>query len=181
MSMTTRCRSHRRGVSRCHFVGSREKIWPMLSRVCIVFVARQTPIGHKTYEDLTSRYVFHFVGDSTTRRLAEGFFSIATGTALPHEYYHDRRNFTIGNLQVRTTSRSTLQVEDFVYNTAPGVRTVTPGNVSRLVIFPYPYATVCDFFMAEVPATHDSTNARGARLADTRRRVHGPDTTYACW
>lgn len=57
---------------------------------------------HTTLENLASRYVFHFVGDSTTRRLAESFISISTGIASGHEYYHANRNVTIGGLQVRT-------------------------------------------------------------------------------
>ncbi|CAB1097501.1 unnamed protein product [Ectocarpus sp. CCAP 1310/34] len=53
-----------------------------------------------TLEDLSSRYVFHFVGDSTTRRLAESFVSILTGQASPHFVVHERIDMSSGSLKV---------------------------------------------------------------------------------
>lgn len=56
------------------------------------------------FEDLASRLEFHFVGDSTTRRLAESFVSIVSGHAVNHEIYHENRNLFSGNLQVCVNS-----------------------------------------------------------------------------
>lgn len=53
-----------------------------------------------TFEDLASKYAFHFVGDSTTRRLTESFISILTGVAAGHDFYHETRNLSIGGLKV---------------------------------------------------------------------------------
>lgn len=51
-------------------------------------------------EDLASRLEFHFVGDSTTRRLAESFVSIVTGEGSIHHLYHEDKDLSSGSLQV---------------------------------------------------------------------------------
>lgn len=81
------------------WVWNSHSVWNALLPVSIV---SQTRMAQKTFENLASRYVFHFVGDSTTRRLAESFISISTGIHSDHETYHANRNVTIGGLQVRT-------------------------------------------------------------------------------
>lgn len=60
----------------------------------------QNRMTSEMFEDLASRFKFHFVGDSTTRRLAESFVSIATGEASTHPYYHANRKLSSGSLQV---------------------------------------------------------------------------------
>eukprot|EP00752_Nemacystus_decipiens_P018643 g16716.t1 len=60
----------------------------------------QTRLTKGTLEDLASRFHFHFVGDSTTRRLAESFMSIVTGEGSTHRLYHEDRNLSSGSLQV---------------------------------------------------------------------------------
>eukprot|EP00903_Cladosiphon_okamuranus_P012395 g11617.t1 len=59
----------------------------------------QTRMTNETLEDLASRFEFHFVGDSTTRRLAESFVSIVTGEGSNHILYHEDRNLSSGILQ----------------------------------------------------------------------------------
>ncbi|CAM9180192.1 unnamed protein product [Ectocarpus sp. 8 AP-2014] len=60
----------------------------------------QTRMQQGTLEDLASRYVFHFVGDSTTRRLAESFVSILTGQASTHSVVHKRIDMSSGSFKV---------------------------------------------------------------------------------
>ncbi|CAM9867121.1 unnamed protein product [Pylaiella littoralis] len=53
-------------------------------------------------EHLASKYIFRFIGDSTTRRLAESFVSIATGEGRDrvHELARERVDFSTGSLKV---------------------------------------------------------------------------------
>lgn len=67
---------------------------------CSNFCILQTRRTKGTFEDLASRFQFHFVGDSTTRRLAESFISIVTGEAPTHHAYHEDRDISRGSLQV---------------------------------------------------------------------------------
>ena len=54
-------------------------------------------------EKLASRYAFYLIGDSTSRRLGESFVSIFTGKGSTHPVAQQDRNFSSGNLKVRTT------------------------------------------------------------------------------
>eukprot|EP00903_Cladosiphon_okamuranus_P008225 g7918.t1 len=51
-------------------------------------------------EQLASRYTFHLIGDSTSRRLGESFVSIFTGKGSTHPVAQQNRNFSSGNLKV---------------------------------------------------------------------------------
>lgn len=51
-------------------------------------------------EELASRYTFHLIGDSTSRRLGESFVSIFTGKGSTHPVAQQNRNFSAGNLKV---------------------------------------------------------------------------------
>lgn len=53
-------------------------------------------------EELASKYVFHLIGDSTSRRLGESFVSIFTGQGSTHPVAQRNRNFSSGNLEVGT-------------------------------------------------------------------------------
>ncbi|CBJ31669.1 hypothetical protein Esi_0273_0009 [Ectocarpus siliculosus] len=50
--------------------------------------------------DLASKYEFLFIGDSTTRRLAESFVSIVSGRASTHPVVHHRIDMSRGDLKV---------------------------------------------------------------------------------
>lgn len=62
--------------------------------------ARQTLVDESLIEELASKFVFRFIGASTTRRLAESFVSIKTGKGSPHVVAHKRRDYSEGNLTV---------------------------------------------------------------------------------
>lgn len=52
-------------------------------------------------EDLASRYSFHLIGDSTSRRLGESFVSLFTGVGSIHPVFQGDLDFSSGNLKVR--------------------------------------------------------------------------------
>ncbi|CAM9239385.1 unnamed protein product [Hapterophycus canaliculatus] len=52
------------------------------------------------FEDLAQKYTFRFIGDSTTRRLAESFMSIVSGEGSPHPKAQERIDFSTKGLQV---------------------------------------------------------------------------------
>ncbi|CAM9934009.1 unnamed protein product [Ectocarpus fasciculatus] len=60
----------------------------------------QTRMEYGTLEHLASRYAFYFVGDSTTRRLAESFVSIFTCQPSTHPMAHERVDMSSGGLKV---------------------------------------------------------------------------------
>ncbi|CAN0153085.1 unnamed protein product, partial [Scytosiphon promiscuus] len=51
-------------------------------------------------EDLARKYSFRFIGDSTTRRLAESFMSIVSGVGSPHPKAQERIDFSVNDLKV---------------------------------------------------------------------------------
>lgn len=51
-------------------------------------------------EHIASKYTFRFIGDSTTRRLAESFVSVLTGVGSTHPLVHERVDFSAGGLKV---------------------------------------------------------------------------------
>lgn len=54
----------------------------------------------EVFEDLGRKYTFRFIGDSTTRRLAESFMSIVSGEGSPHPKAQERIDFSTKNLKV---------------------------------------------------------------------------------
>lgn len=65
----------------------------------------QTLTKKEAIEDLGSKYTFRFIGDSTTRRLAESFMSIVTGEGSAHPKAQTRIDFSTGNLKVGVGGR----------------------------------------------------------------------------
>lgn len=63
-------------------------------------------------EDLAQKYTFHFIGDSTTRRLAESFVSIFSGEGSPHPMAHERTDFSSKNLKVSSGREGNVCVGD---------------------------------------------------------------------
>ncbi|CAB1120147.1 unnamed protein product [Ectocarpus sp. CCAP 1310/34] len=57
-------------------------------------------LGKEAMEDIASKYSFHFIGDSTSRRLGESFVSIFTGRGSTHPVVQRDINFSSGNLKV---------------------------------------------------------------------------------
>lgn len=51
-------------------------------------------------DEVASKYTFRFVGDSTTRRLAESFVSVLTGVGSSHPLVHERVDFSAGGAKV---------------------------------------------------------------------------------
>ncbi|CAN0080944.1 unnamed protein product [Pylaiella littoralis] len=62
----------------------------------------EAPVTMDAIHHLASKYIFRFIGDSTTRRLAESFVSIATGERRDrhHELVEERVDFSKGSLKV---------------------------------------------------------------------------------
>ncbi|CAN0157487.1 unnamed protein product [Ectocarpus sp. 6 AP-2014] len=56
---------------------------------------------NEVLEDMASKFTFHFIGDSTIRRLGESFVSIFTGQGSKHEMVHSDLDFSTGNLETR--------------------------------------------------------------------------------
>ncbi|CAM9139860.1 unnamed protein product [Ectocarpus sp. 12 AP-2014] len=57
-------------------------------------------LGMDAMEDIASKYSFHLIGDSTSRRLGESFVSIFTGRGSTHPVVQRDRDFSSGNLKV---------------------------------------------------------------------------------
>ncbi|CAM9125765.1 unnamed protein product [Ectocarpus sp. 8 AP-2014] len=57
-------------------------------------------LGKDAMEDIASKYSFHLIGDSTSRRLGESFVSIFTGRGSIHPIVQRDRDFSSGNLKV---------------------------------------------------------------------------------
>lgn len=51
-------------------------------------------------DQVASKYTFRFIGDSTTRRLAESFVSVFTGVGSTHPVVHERVDFSAGGVKV---------------------------------------------------------------------------------
>ena len=72
-----------------------------LPRVCpSTPLSLQKRMEKEGMENLASTYAFHFIGDSTTRRLGESFVSIFTGTGSTHPKAHHDIDFSSGSLKV---------------------------------------------------------------------------------
>ncbi|CBJ26700.1 expressed unknown protein [Ectocarpus siliculosus] len=60
----------------------------------------QERLGKDAMEYIASKYSFHLIGDSTSRRLGESFVSIFTGRGSIHRIAQRDRDFSSGNLKV---------------------------------------------------------------------------------